>query len=231
MKKSIMTLALLSCWTTGAMANWSVTVTGASDYMFNGVSQTDNDPALQASLDYAASGGVYAGVWTSNVDYGASADQELDGYIGHFVQLDESVSVDYGIAYYTYHGGDDSSELNYPEMYAKFGYGWGSGTTEANFWYTWDYFGTGAGHTIVEIAHTIPLAENHALRISADSSNSLDGDKWSWEGSDTSYQHVKIAWQTSWQGFAIEVAAENTTLDSELADERIVVAVSRTFSF
>lgn len=38
---------------TTAAANWSTTITAASDYTFNGVSQTDNDPALQASLDYA----------------------------------------------------------------------------------------------------------------------------------------------------------------------------------
>lgn len=214
-----------------AQADWSVTVTGATDYMFNGVSQTNNDPAFQASLDYAADNGVYAGMWTSNVDYGDDADQELDGYIGQFVELSDSLSLDYGVAYYSYHGGNDSSSLNYGEAYSKFAYTWAQGTSEANFWYAWDYFGTGAGHTIVEVAHTISLAENHALRFSADSSNSLDGNKYMWDANDSSYQHYKVAWLTSWMGFDIEVAAENTTLDIDTADERIVLAVSRTFAF
>ena len=52
-------LALLS---TSAMADLSTTVTLASDYTFNGVSQTMNDPAIQGSLDYAfADSGVYVG--------------------------------------------------------------------------------------------------------------------------------------------------------------------------
>ena len=52
-------LALLS---TSAMADLSTTVTLASDYTFNGVSQTQNDPAIQGSLDYAfADSGMYVG--------------------------------------------------------------------------------------------------------------------------------------------------------------------------
>ena len=67
---------LLSCLP--AQADWASTVTVASDYMFNGVSQTGNDPALQASLDYAANQGIYLGAWTSNVDFGGETEQELD---------------------------------------------------------------------------------------------------------------------------------------------------------
>ena len=58
MKKSIIALAT-SCLLTvssGALAEVSATVNVTSDYTFNGVSQTGNDPALQASLDYAGSG-------------------------------------------------------------------------------------------------------------------------------------------------------------------------------
>ncbi|TMP43217.1 TorF family putative porin, partial [Pseudoalteromonas sp. S1688] len=79
---------------TTAAANWSTTITAASDYTFNGVSQTDNDPALQASLDYAYDNGVYAGVWASNVDFGDDTDFELDAYVGRYIQLNEQVSLD-----------------------------------------------------------------------------------------------------------------------------------------
>ena len=48
----------------------SATVTAVSDYLFNGVSQTQEDPALQASFDWADDSGIYAGVWGSNVDFG-----------------------------------------------------------------------------------------------------------------------------------------------------------------
>lgn len=220
---------LLSCLP--AQADWSSTVTVASDYMFNGVSQTRNDPALQASLDYAANQGIYLGAWTSNVDFGGETEQELDFYAGQFRQLSEAWTLDYGIAYYTYLGDSSSSDFNYPEVWAKFGYTWDWGVTEFNGWYSWDYFGYGGSHVIGMFAHTFTLAENHAIRINVDTSNSLDGDRWLWNGNEKSYVHYRIAYQTSWKGFQFELAAEDTTLDRNTADERIVASVSRTFSF
>ncbi|AZN34456.1 TorF family putative porin [Pseudoalteromonas sp. Xi13] len=217
--------ALLS---TTVSANWSTTITAASDYTFNGVTQTDSDPAIQASLDYAFDSGVYAGAWASNVDFGDDTDFELDAYLGKYVQLTETVSADYGIAYYTYQG--NNSDGNYAEAYTKFGYASEYGQTELNFWYSWDYFGTGAGHVISMIAHTFEIAPNHAIRASFDISNSLDGEKWAWDvNQKKSYKHYRLAYQTSYEGFGIEIAAEDTSLDYDYADERIVLAISRTF--
>ena len=151
MKKSIIALAT-SCLLTvssGALAEVSATVNVTSDYTFNGVSQTGNDPALQASLDYAGSDGFYAGAWASNVDFGSGDDTniELDAYVGKFFQLNDKVGLDTGIAYYTYHGDSVSDSYNYPEAYAKFAYNSSVGDTELNFWYSWDYFGLDVGHT------------------------------------------------------------------------------------
>ncbi|MCK8096173.1 TorF family putative porin [Pseudoalteromonas sp. 1CM17D] len=213
---------------TTVSANWSTTITAASDYTFNGVTQTDSDPAIQASLDYAFDSGVYAGAWASNVDFGDDTDFELDAYLGKYVQLTDTVSADYGIAYYTYQG--NNSDGNYAEAYTKFGYASEYGQTELNFWYSWDYFGTGAGHVISMIAHTFEIAPNHAIRASFDISNSLDGEKWAWDvNQKKSYKHYRLAYQTSYEGFGIEIAAEDTSLDYDYADERIVLAISRTF--
>lgn len=222
---AVVPFALLS---TTAAADWSTTITAASDYTFNGVTQTDSDPAIQGSLDYAFDNGVYAGAWASNVDFGDDTDFELDAYLGKYVQLNEQVSADYGIAYYTYQG--NNSDGNYAEAYTKFGYASEYGQTELNFWYSWDYFGTGAGHVISMIAHTFEIAPNHAIRASFDISNSLDGEKWAWDvNQKKSYKHYRLAYQTSYEGFGIEIAAEDTSLDYDYADERIVLAISRTF--
>mgnify|MGYP001475275898 CR=1 FL=1 len=231
MKKQFITFASLAALSSGAEADLSATVTVASDYMFNGVSQTMNDPALQASLDYSADSGLYVGSWTSNVDYGDNTEQELDFYIGQFSQLSDTLSLDYGIAYYTYHGGSGTSDYNYPEVYAKLGVANDWGQSEVNTWYSWDYFGTGAKHAIAMVAHTFQLAKNHALRASLDVSNSLDSDKWLWQDNETSFYHYRLAYQTSYQGFNIEIAAENTNLDYNTADERVVFGISKTFGF
>ncbi|WP_075594442.1 TorF family putative porin [Pseudoalteromonas sp. PAB 2.2] len=230
-RQTVLAIALpLALLSTSAMADLSTTVTLASDYTFNGVSQTMNDPAIQGSLDYAfADSGMYVGTWASNVDFGEGTDIEWDAYLGHFVELNEALSVDYGIAYYSYHGEDYSSDGNYFETYAKFGYTNSLGFTELNFWYAWDYFGTDAGHVISMIAHTVEIAPNHAIRASFDISNSLDGNKFAWDGNDKSYNHYRLAYQTSFAGFDFELAGENTSLDWDTADERIVASISRSF--
>ena len=53
-----------------------------SDYRFRGISQTDEGPALQGSLDWSHDSGVYLGTWASNVDF-ADADVEVDLYGGY----------------------------------------------------------------------------------------------------------------------------------------------------
>ena len=62
---------------------FSATFAVTTDYVFRGVSQTDNEPAFQAGASYSAPFGLYAGVWASNVDFGEGGpDYEVDYYVG-----------------------------------------------------------------------------------------------------------------------------------------------------
>lgn len=232
MNKSLLALAVsgLFMFAQTAQAGVSATVTAASDYTFNGVSQTGNDPALQGSLDYADDAGWYVGSWASNVDFGGGDDTNLewDFYAGQYFQLTDVVSLDAGIAYYTYHGDDVSSDYNYPELYTKFGFANDLGQTEFNFWYSWDYFGVDADHYIAMVAHTFTIAEGHDIRISFDRSTSMDRELYSWDN-DSSYNHARIAYMTSYAGFDFTLAAEDTSMNSDNADARVVFSVARTF--
>tara|TARA_R110000822_G_scaffold14119_13_gene49830 strand:+ start:15728 stop:16447 length:720 start_codon:yes stop_codon:yes gene_type:complete len=232
MKKSIIALAT-SCLLTvssAALADLSATVSVTSDYTFNGVSQTGNDPALQASLDYSAANGFYVGTWASNVDFGNGDDTNLewDAYVGKYFQLNEKVGLDAGIAYYTYHGDSASDSYNYPETYAKFAYNSSVGDTELNFWYSWDYFGLDVGHYIAMVAHTIEIAPGHSIKASFDRSTSNDENKWAWNENDT-YNHICLEYITSYEGFALNLAVEDTSMNIDTADTRVVFTVSRTF--
>ena len=40
-----------------------------SDYVFRGVSQTNQDPAVQAGVEWAADNGFYVGTWGSNISW------------------------------------------------------------------------------------------------------------------------------------------------------------------
>jgi len=232
MKKSIISL-VTSCLlivSSGALADLSATVNLASDYTFNGVSQTTNNPALQASLDYAASDGFYLGTWASTIDFGSAEDTNLewDAYLGKYFQLNEKVGLDTGIAYYSYHGDSASTSYNYPEAYAKFAYNSSVGDSELNFWYSWDYFGLNVGHYIAMVAHTIEVAPGHRIKASFDRSTSRDENKWAWHKSDA-YNHIRLEYITSYQGFDLNLALEDTSMNIDTADARIVFSVSRTF--
>ncbi|WP_017171143.1 TorF family putative porin, partial [Xanthomonas phaseoli] len=63
---------------------FSGTFAVTSDYLFRGISQTNEEPAFQAGLTYKTPFGLYLGTWTSNVDFGAGdPDWEVDGFVGY----------------------------------------------------------------------------------------------------------------------------------------------------
>jgi uncharacterized protein (TIGR02001 family) len=92
-----------------------------SDYRFRGLSQSDRDPALQASVDFQAPTGLFAGGFASTVD-GAllgGADAEVDLYAGYARRSSSGVHVSIGAFGYFYPGGED---VNYGEVQGEIGY-------------------------------------------------------------------------------------------------------------
>ncbi|PKG82060.1 hypothetical protein CXF85_14180 [Colwellia sp. 75C3] len=213
-------------FSSSAWAATSSTVSGVSDYLFNGVSQTNEKPALQVSIDWAGDNGMYVGAWGSNVKFGEGTNLEADAYVGYYTALTSSINLDAGVAQYTYHGADISSDYNYAEAWTKFNYG----NTNLNFWYAWDYFGTGAGHVIAMVTQTFPVSDNLSIIAGADISSSLDEDKWSWEANDKDYIHWRITAQYNLKGFDLSLGIEGTDLDT-YGDTTLLLTVARTFNF
>ena len=46
----------------------------STDYIFRGVTQTGNDPAISGGFDYSLDNGFYVGIWGSNVNFGSNDD-------------------------------------------------------------------------------------------------------------------------------------------------------------
>src|SRR5688500_880333 len=111
-----------------------------SDYVFRGISQNNQEPALQAGLEYAASSGFYVGTWGSNVSWlsdltalgiPVSNSLELDVYGGYRGKFSDTVAYDVGALYYWYPG-DYPNGFNSPdtgEIYAGVTFGPFAGTT------------------------------------------------------------------------------------------------------
>lgn len=207
-----------------AFADWQGNITASSDYLFNGVSQTLNRPALQAGLTYNFSNGVYVGGWTSNVDYDEGTKRELDGYIGYFWTLSDDFSVDLMFSQYTYHGRGYSSDLNFPELSLKLAYGdWGF-----NSWYTWDYFGFGGDHYVFQLSRTLPLNDNWRLFAAVDTSITGDKNAWDWEGK-SSFWHGQLMLQTRWQRIDIAFGYHMTTLKEKWGRDTLLLQLAYNF--
>ncbi len=138
-----------------------------SNYMWRGVTQTQDGAAVQGGLDFTHSSGFYAGTWASNVDFNdegasqaviipvdpttglpttdadgnligvtsgssnpASANYELDAYLGYGGSINDDFSYDLKAIYYAYPDGRDSD-------FAELG---GSAT--------WKWFTLGLAYTV-----------------------------------------------------------------------------------
>jgi len=109
--------------------SFSGNFTISTDYMFRGISQTQNKPAVQGGLDYAHESGLYAGVWGSNVkwvdtgNYKDNNSLELDLYGGYKNTLGP-ISYDLGMIRYYYPGDyvNNSTSPDTTEVYV--GLGW-----------------------------------------------------------------------------------------------------------
>ncbi len=83
---------------------YSFSITGTSDYVFRGVTQTDGDPTIQGAINVGY-GIFYAGIWASGVDFGDDADIEADYYAGIKPTWGKA-TFDFGVIYYDYPGYD-----------------------------------------------------------------------------------------------------------------------------
>ncbi len=226
MKGRLITLCILLMSFQSFAAERSVTITLASDYLFNGITQTDEKPALQGSLDFALDSGFYIGAWASNVDFGDDTNLEVDAYLGYYNELEHGVWYDISLLYYTYHGGDDSDDANYVEIAAAVG----KDNLELKFWYAPDYAGTGARHMITALSYSYPISEQTTLIAAVDRSQSLDSDEFVWEDGDDNYIHWRIGSEFSFDAFDASLTIEGTDLDT-YGDTRLLATISKTVSF
>jgi uncharacterized protein (TIGR02001 family) len=96
-----------------AQAGTSGNVSLTSDYVFRGVSQSNQEPALQGGVEFASEKGGYIGSWGSSISWLSdlsttaapiSSGLELDLYGGYRGKFSDAVSYDVGALYYWYPG-------------------------------------------------------------------------------------------------------------------------------
>lgn len=199
----------------------SVTGTAAltSDYRFRGVTQTFNDPAVQAGFVLSHASGAYAGVWGSNVDFGGTAHIELDPYIGYATTLDSFANkplLDVGLWYYAY---PSESDLNWLELYGKLTFKdvlvqGASLLTAVN--YTNDYAGKDENSWNVNATYSVPFGTTGFGGVAA--LGYTQADEYDFGGGDDHYVDWKAGVTYSFasvSGLTAELAAIGTNMETD----------------
>jgi uncharacterized protein (TIGR02001 family) len=172
-----------------AEGSFSGSVTMVSDYVFRGISQSDNDAAIQGSLDYT-DGIFYAGVWGSSVDFGyyEAGSMELDAYFG-ITPTTGPVSWDIAAIGYFYPGSADGLEFDYYELKVAPSINLTEAlSVGAAVFYSPDFFGAGtdeglywelnAGYAFTD-AFSVSAAYG-VQDVEAEAPSTIDGDYSTW---------------------------------------------------
>lgn len=221
-----------------------------SDYVFRGVSQNNEEPAVQAGIEYAHDSGFYVGTWGSNVSWLSdtitgeggreiSNSVEIDGYLGYRGKAGDTFAYDVGVLTYWYPG-DYPGGFNSPdttELYAGFtvtpaepislGLKYSYAVT--------DLFGYGDsdGSGYLDASANWTFAEGWTLNLHA-------GKQWIESNKDFEYTDWKVGVTKAFgdSGFSIAAAYTGTDADdalytnaygNELADDRVALTLSKGF--
>lgn len=126
-----------------------------NDYVFRGVSQTNEDVSVFGGVD-ATFGIGYAGIWASNVDFGNGTDGEIDLYAG-VKPTAGPVSFDLGVIYYGYPGQPKGSHEAYWEGKAAASIPAGPATLGAAVYYSPEFFGKTGDAVYYEVNATVAV--------------------------------------------------------------------------
>ncbi|MBL8780606.1 MAG: hypothetical protein JNL06_06640 [Alphaproteobacteria bacterium] len=127
---------------------WSFNFTVTSDYRFRGISQSDNDPAIQGSVQYDDPSGFFANVWGSTIDFSPFGDPdasvEIDLTAGYRHAFSEATEGTVKVTYYWYPDSDPppfADDAEYVEIIAGLTHDFGELSVSGELAYSPDYSG------------------------------------------------------------------------------------------
>ena len=139
-----------------------------SDYTSRGIAQSDEKLAVQAGVLVNHKSGLYAGAWTSSVDFndGNEAKAEFDLY-GGFSDKYQNILYDVGLIYSIYLGASGSLNYDYVEGLALLGYDFDKFTTSISLNYSPEFFGKSGDAFYTHAGIDVPLPKGFSLNAGA----------------------------------------------------------------
>lgn len=207
-----------------ASAEISGNVALSTDYVWRGISQTDNQMAISGGLDYAHGSGFYLGTWASNVNFGpGDPSMEWDLYGGLAGEMG-AIGYDVGLIHYRYPSADD---INTTEIYIGGSYSFTDAVSAGlTYYHTNDYFGTDDSAFRIEGSLDVALPLDYGLSIGIGLN---DGDAFD---SSTDYKDYSIGLSKSMWDLDFGLTYTDTDLSeaecgSNICDSRIVFSVGK----
>lgn len=203
------TIAALVVMPAPVHSEWSANANFTNNYIWRGLTQSTNEPAVQGGIDYSDESGFYAGTWVSNVQYESDDvySYEHDLYFG--LSGGEDFTWDVGYLYYNY---DSGAQFDFGEIYGSVGYAGFSASVNALANSQPDGFDFGS---------TYYLASNYAVELSSGVELGLhvgyhDGNfQKSFNGTSTSYWDYSV--RASKSGFTFALTDTNLEDDGSFA--------------
>ena len=150
---------------------FSASLTGATDYSYRGISQTQRQIAVQPGLTYEsaavtsdnASAWGYVGAWGSNVNFpGTGAFAEVDVIAGvRGKTLGDKLTFDLGYIRYNYLGADSTFQLGFNEIGLVVGYDFGPVALSGAVRYSPNFFANSGNAWYKWASVTVPLSFIH----------------------------------------------------------------------
>lgn len=181
-----------------------ITITGgvtlASQYRFRGISLSDEQVALQGTINVNHESGLYAGLWSSSIDgFGelGGSNVELDLYAGYRARVRSGVTLDAGLLYYAYPG-SKGGDFEFFEPYANVSGTLGPATARVGVAYGYAQDGLGGNSNVyvsgdlgAGIPRTPVTVRTHVGYSKGDTPLTPSGDYIDWlVGADVAYKNL-----------------------------------------
>ncbi len=219
---------------------FSANVALTSDYLFRGLSQTDDAPAIQGGFDYeievARRTDFYLGIWGSNVDFNESggvdgATIETDLYAGLKGDIARTGwSWDFGFIYYAYPGAASGLDYDYWEIKGAVGYDFDLATVTGSLNYSADNFANSGEAVYTKLAMDMPIDRFKGLSLTGHVAQQTIENSGAFGTADYFEWNLGATYKITGV-FDVSVTYSDTDIapDIEGKDEAILVTVSRSF--
>jgi uncharacterized protein (TIGR02001 family) len=209
---------------------FSANVALTSEYVFRGISQSNEEPTIQGGIDWAhEETGFYLGTWGSGVDF-TDASSEFDFYGGINGVTAHEMTWDLGAIYYHYPGASDDLNYDFWELAAAVGYDFDIFSLSAALNWSPDYFGGSGDAVYTALYTTVPLPYGFTGSGSVAYQWIDDNDAF---GVDD-YADWSLGVNYMLEGFDLGLKYTQTSLDepedcADGCDARIIFSVGKTF--